>query len=522
MAEQVQDYLHPFVDYLKSRLDALLTLIEFEEGGKPVVPDGFRLKDLPNWSFEKYNSVVESLGSFSSHCNLRCKFCYEEGNPIGYEKTRLTMNEASTRIRHYRKAENKGLPIFRQRLYKEPFTNKELVPILRVVRDSDPEVEMHITTNGSLLTEKTLKDLSALMPVNLCVSLNSSDPEGRKAVMGDKRSRNSIEIFKRFRKYGLPYAGSIVAWPEMGKEELTGTIRFLHENDARMIRITLPGFSKFYSGTPPFDTNEAWKGVLETVLPLRDEVSTPILVLPSLYHSPAFLPEAAGIIRNSPACRAGMRFGDVIRTVNGKTASTRSEAQELLFVAASAGGAVMVGYERDGAESEAVLEEVAAGPEGYPYRPAGYPASKAHIMGIILVDDLNPRWVADLLARLSSVKAKKILLMTSAIMEPLVAALLDALPGADELLGGRDLYLWVPEERFWGGNIVLGDLYTCSDYIGGVRDFVKKSGVEPDLVVIPSSFSPNGNTDLLGVSYGSIEQTTGIPVMLARCSQITM
>ncbi len=521
MADQVQDYLHPFVDYLKSRIESLLTLIEFEEGGRAIEPDSFRLKDLSSWSFEKHNSVFDSLGSLSSHCNLTCKFCYEEGNPIEYEKTQLTVREAKTRTRYYRKDKNKGLPIFRQRLYKEPFTNKDLIPILKIVREAYPMVELHITTNGSLFTEEILKELSGLLPVNLCVSINTSDPEGRKELMKDKRSQHSIDMFGKFKSYGLPYAGSIVAWPEIVDEELIRTIRFLDENHARMIRITLPGFSRFYSKTRPFDTKETWKRVLDIILPLREKIDTPILVLPSLYHSPSFLPEVAGTIRNSPAERAGVRFGDVIRSVNGKRASSRAEAQELLFMESPI-GRVAVEYERGDKTFEVVLQEARADEENYPYRPAGYPDSKAHPMGIVLIDDINPKWIMDLLKRLVTVKASNILLMTSAIMEPLAASLLEVLPGVDKLLGDKNLYLWVPEHRFWGGNIILGDLYTCSDYIGGARDFEKKHSIKPDLIVIPNSFSPNGNTDLLGVSYSAIEQATGAPVILAECSQITM
>ena len=487
----------------------------------PVEPDGFRLKELSSWSFEKYNSVFEGLGSFSSHCNLKCKFCYEEGNPIGYEQTKLTLKEAATRLRYYRKEEDRGLPLFRQRIYKEPFTNKDLIPILKSVRSTHPEVEFHLTTNGSLLTEEILQELSGLLPINLCVSLNSSDPECREDLMVDKRSRNSIDMVTKFKSHGLPYAGSIVAWPEMDDKELVRTIKFLDENHARMIRISLPGFSRFYSQEPPFETKEAWGRILETILPLREAVKTPILVLPSLYHSPAFLPEVAGIISNSPAAKAGMRFGDVITTVNGQKAATRTGAQELLFTE-SRTGRIEVEFKRGETTFREILHESEASDQNYPYRPAGYPSSKAHPMGIILVDDLNPIWIVELLEKLATVKAKNILLMTSVIMEPLVAALLGALPGVDQLLGERNLYLWVPEHRFWGGNIILGDLYTCSDYIEGVRDFEKMHSIKPDLMVIPASFSPNGYVDLLGVSYSVIEQETGVPVILAKCSTITM
>jgi hypothetical protein len=181
-----------------------------------------------------------------------------------------------------------------------------------------------------------------------------------------------------------------------------------------------------------------------------------------------------------------------------------------------------VEFKRGETTSSIVLNEIEAGDANYPYRPAGYPPSKAHPMGITLVDDLDPMWIVDLLEKLSTAMVKNILLMTSSIVEPLVASLLNSLPDADRLLGDRNLFLWVPEHRFWGGNIILGDLYTCSDYIEGVRDFERKQTVKPDLLVIPSSFSPNGYTDLTGVSYSAIEQETGIPVMIAKCTAITM
>lgn len=521
MAEQVQDYLHPFVKYLKSRIESLLTLIEFEENGRSIEPDGFRIKDLSSWSFEKYNSVFESLGSYSSHCNLRCKFCYEEGNPIDYDTTRLTLQEAETKIRYYRINENKGLPIFRQRIYKEPFTNRELLQILKAARVTHPDTECLLTTNGSLFTEEILQHLSELIPINLCVSINSSDPSVRKELMLDRESQHSINMIKKLRSYGISFAGSIVAWPEMNSDEIVKTIRFLDENQARMIRISLPGFSKYYSNTPPFDTKEVWSTILDTVLPMREEVETPILVLPSLYHSHPFLPEIAGIIKNSPAADCSLKFGDIIKSINGQSGSTRAEMQEILFLE-SRGGKIEIEFERRGQIFREVLTESETNEPRYPYRPAGYPASRAHPMGIILIDDLNPKWITTLLEKIAPMAAENILLMTSSIMEPLVAAVFETLQSVDNQLRDRNVYLWVPEHRFWGGNIMLGDLYTCTDYIEGVKDFMKNYSLKPDLIVIPSSFSPNGYFDILGTSYNDIELEVEIPVILAECSTITM
>lgn len=513
--------LHPFVNYLKSRLESLLALVQFEEGGQVIEPDSFSLKNLSAWSFDKYNTIFDSLGSPSGYCNLRCKFCYEGGNPLPFEKTRLSVREADTRIRYYRHDVQKGLPLFKTRLYKEPFTNRDLLPILRMVRTADPMVEIPLTTNGSFFTDQVLEQLAGLVPVNLCVSLNSSHPEGRRKLMGDQKSEESIKMIEKLKSYDLPFVGTIVAWPELETNELIDTIYYLDRNLARAIRVTLPGFSRFFSAVPPFNTKEVWDKVLADVLPLRGKIKTPLLVLPSLYHTRALLPEVAGVIRESPAEQAEIKFGDIVRSVNGKSVYNRAAAKKLLAQEYSS-PVMQIALERNGEIFQIELREKGADQSCYPYRPPGYPASMANPFGIILIDDFDPVWLWEVMKRVVEIKAKHVLLMTSAIMEPVVAFLLASVPELDNLLGETNLYLWVPEHRYWGGNIILGDLYTCSDYLQAVNDFQEKQGLKPDLIILPNSFSPNNTTDLLGVSYSSLEYITGIPVEIAGCTHITM
>jgi hypothetical protein len=389
-----------------------------------------------------------------------------------------------------------------------------------MVRAADLNGEITLVTNGSLLTETMLEQLAQLIPVNISVSVNSSDPQERMQLMNDKKSTDSLKIIEKFKQYGLPFYGSIVAWPTIEAEKLVKTIYFLDKNLARTIRVTLPGYSKYYSQTPPFNTKEVWSEVLSTILPLRNKIKTPILIIPGLYHSRAFLPEIEGIIQNSPADRLGLQFGDVIREINGKKILFRTEAKELLIKESKHGSLVNVVAERRGQLFSVDLEEKEGNKTNYPYRPPNYPASQSFPFGIILIDDFNPSWLRRLLQRINETQAKHILLMTSYIMEPLVAYLLERLPGVNDMLRDKELYLWIPTHRFWGGNIMIGDLYTCSDYLEAVYDFQERQGIKPDLIIIPSSFTYNNNTDLLGVSYSSIEYATGIAVELVRCSPI--
>ena len=244
------------------------------------------------------------------------------------------------------------------------------------------------------------------------------------------------------------------------------------------------------------------------------------MIIPDLYHSRAFLPKIEGIIHNSPADRVGLQIGDVIREINGKKILFRTEAKEILVKESNNCSIVNVIAERRGQLFSAELQESEGNDASYPYRPPSYPASQSFPSGIILIDDFKPSWLRRILQRINEIQAKHILLMTSYIMEPLVAYLLESLPGVNELLKDKELYLWIPKHRFWGGNIMIGDLYTCSDYLEAVYDFEDRQGIKPDLIIIPSSFTYNNNTDLLGVSYSSIEYATGIAVELARCSPI--
>ena len=515
------DCLHPTLRYLTDRLAALLSIVQLEEHGHAVEPDAFRLKNLSDWAFEDHATVFDSLGSPSGRCNLHCKFCYEDGNPLRFGDDILSVEEAATRIRHFRPDAHKGLPAFHTRLYKEPFTNRHLLQILGMVRQADPDVEIPLTTNGSLFTPQLLDELAELVPVNLCVSLNSSRPEGRRELTGDRNSAHSIRMIEALQARHLPFSGSIVAWPGMAEGELEETVRFLDAHQARMIRVSLPGFSRFFAPTPPFDTQTVWQEVLQTVLPLRADIATPLLVLPSLYHAPALVPEIAGVIRSSPAARAGLRHGDVITAIEGVPVHSRTAAKQRL-AGLHQQETISLVVKRDNGSIPVLLMETGARDEAYPYRPLGYAASKSHPFGLVLTDDFDPAWIMDMLRRILAHQAKNVLIMTSAIMEPVVSLLLDSLPNLDAQLGDAQLSLWVPEHRYWGGNIMMGDLYTCSDYLHAVQDFMERQGTRPDLLILPGSFSPDGFTDLVGVPVSTISQRTGIPVERIDCAYITL
>ncbi len=144
----------------------------------------------------------------------------------------------------------------------------------------------------------------------------------------------------------------------------------------------------------------------------------------------------------------------------------------------------------------------------YPFTKAVYENSS--YSGVMIAQGLNLLDLKRLERVIGDSGATRVLLLSSHIMKPIVKEQLRGLPNLDDL----DLYVEVPEHRFWGGNIIVGDLYVVSDFVGCVQDFIKTRGFKPDLVVVPSTAFSLWGHDLRGVHFQEIERLTGAPVEL--------
>jgi len=89
------------------------------------------------------------------------------------------------------------------------------------------------------------------------------------------------------------------------------------------------------------------------------------------------------------------------------------------------------------------------------------------------------------------------------------------------LFGGIQIHAEVPENRYLGGNICMGDLLVAQDFIDAISEYLRKNS-PPDLVVIPSSPFSLGQwrRDLEGRAFAEIERAVGIPVALLDCEPI--
>jgi hypothetical protein len=507
----------PRIELIEATLRSLLSLVALEYEGEPVQVDGFRLRNLEDWRTAPGTSLQLNLGSLSTTCNCRCEFCYEGGNPPGLfeaDPRFVGLEEAGTRAKYLR--DGRGLPLESKSNF-EAITNPHFLDLARLMREHDPGQLIELTTNGAQLTEELIAELGELKPVLVNLSLNSADAGVRGRIMGDRRGR-AIRAPQLLRAHGIPFLGSVVPWPEQGLNDLVSTIEFLDAHEARLIRIAMPALTGHHPRHRPAALREWLPAVVKCVAEVQRRVRTPVLVSPYTYVSSSPTPIVEGVIRRSPAERAGIGLGDRVLAVDGRSVVSRAHASSLLERAASSGRAVLeIG--RGEEAFEAVLEAPAPGLDLYPYQPRGYARldNTGTLFGLCLPGSFRLGYVKRVHDAIIETGARHPLVLVSAHFRDLVADLIEGLP----LPPGVELELLVPENRFFGGDVDIADLWVLADVAAAVAEHAQAKTM-PDLLVMPSSFLSRWGRDLLGVPYAELESALGLQVAVIPTERIIL
>lgn len=508
----------PRIELIEAMLRSILEVVELESEGQPVKVDGFRLRDLEQWRTAPEDSLQLNLGSFSTACNCHCRFCYEDGNPPGlFEKEPrfLSLSEARTRGRYLR--DGCGLPPESKGFF-EPLANPDFLTLLELIREHDPGQLIDVTTNGALLDEVLIGRLAELAPVYVNVSLISAAEGTRRRIMGDPRSAQAVRAIKLLRERELPFMGTLVPWPEQGLDDVEDTIRYLDEHQARFIRISMPGLTRHHPRYRRGVIEEWAPRVRERVLAVRERVATPVLISPFAHVTDSFAPVVEGVIPASPAAVAGISIGDRIVSVGDRRVVSRAHANSLLDRASPHGEVTLV-VQRGDEEREVTLRDPAPGAGAYPYQPRGYGRLDFIGMrfGLCLPGSFHLQYAKQIHTAIRERGARRVLVLASSFYADLVRGLLEQLP----LPEGTSLEVLAPENRFFGGDVSIGDLWMLEDVAAAVRDEVHEER-RPDLVILPGSFLSRWGRDLLGVPYTELSRALGIDVALVECERILL
>jgi len=298
--------------------------------------------------------------------------------------------------------------------------------------------------------------------------------------------------------------------------DLEETVAYADQHDAHLVEVSLPGYSRYFSEDPLFHLDEVWSSVVSKARSLRKKTQCPLVVKPSLFEETLHektlnIPRIVGAVKNSPAAISGLKPDDVVLSVGGLKISSRPQARDILHLHRQNGSpSVSLSLQRDG---KPIDVELFPGRFQYPYSP-----QTDHHLGIIFMGTgFRTGVLEDLKSLIQAHHAKRILLLSSRLVKPIFEQLLRE----SSLFGNIQIQVEIPQNRFFGGNIFMGDLLVVQDFIEGIRDYVEKNP-SPDLIVIPSSPFSLGNwgRDLEGRVYSDIERAVGIPVALLDCEPI--
>lgn len=515
----------PRVAFIARQLESLLSVVQLESGGKPVEVDAFRLRRPSDWADAPVESPADIINHAATRCQCDCVFCYNKGSLPSLEQPGrdpdVEWKYLEQHLHHYRPRAQRGL-FPRSGSPRDVLAHPHALALLRALREKSGH-PLRFSTNGNNLTPPVVSALADLAPISLDLSLNSSSPERRSYLMRDRHPETAIRSLPLLVTAGIPYAVTIVAWPQPSLQEmlfdLGETCRYAAENRARLIQVNLPGYSRFFSPRPLFDSELVWEKTVCCVQELRRELPCPIVISPSMYEenltrSRKNLPEVTGVMPGSPAARGDMRAGDIILEIGGMKVKNRPQARDLLTLFQQSGQeTVAVTVRRNG---ETVSLDLRTGDFSYPYDPR----TGSHLGVVFMGTGLRSAYLESLREIIAASGARSALFLTSRLVRPTLEQLLADHPMS--LPQGTDFHLSVPENRYFGGNIILGDLLVVQDFIDHLRAYTDGGLPRPDLVVIPSTpfHLSRWGRDLTGRPYLDIARETGLRVKLLECQPI--
>lgn len=423
----------------------------------------------------------------TSCCNVRCVFCSHHQNPPGVLSYRIApctpdevrqvvcfldperpvvIGESATRI-----------------IEGEPLTNPAIREILLMIRANLPRTPIRITTNGSLLDESMVDFLRRLGRVVINLSLNSAVEKSRAYLMGDAAPARALNNAGLLKSYGLPFHGSIVAMPHLvGWSDLEETIRYLEDCGAETVRLFLPGFTRLAAPALRFKPSLR-KELNDFVAGVRPRVDIPLTCEPPLIYD--LEPVVGGVINGSPATAAGIRYGDVIRTINGVPAQTRVQAFRRVL---KAGSPEIIVEREEGLVSLQVKKR--------PHERSG----------LVMDYDLDPVLIYDMARALRRHGAERALALTSELGNSVINTGLNRF-----LKGEMEIEALVVKSRFFGGSIGAAGLLTVADFAAALADYLSdQPGRRPTLALLPGLAFDRRGRDLTGRSFVDLKQRFGM------------
>ncbi|MBO7672783.1 radical SAM protein [bacterium] len=158
-------------------------------------------RSLPVGFCHSYPNTV-SL-KVTADCNLRCKHCYYSGKPAVYNPDNDFSSEDIFKLIDFLVDDLNILSL--TLTGGEPFLRQDFTEIICHAKTKN--LPLVIQTNGTILTERNIKDLSEILYPKtdiIHISLDGADRESHDSIRGKGAFDKTIKTIKLLRKYNLP------------------------------------------------------------------------------------------------------------------------------------------------------------------------------------------------------------------------------------------------------------------------------------------------------------------------------
>jgi MoaA/NifB/PqqE/SkfB family radical SAM enzyme len=433
-----------------------------------------------------YNMLLEAASRYNiltltTSCAAACVFCSHHQNPKeveAYYINKLTREDAENLVEFLDGNSKITIGESATRICEgEPFAFEYLMDILMLIRAKYPDVVIQITTSGISLDETILKELEAIQKIELNISLNSCNEEGRKKLYGGKSHMQAVSAIEMLKKYGIKFNGSIVAMPHVvGWEDLKQTIAYLSDQGADTIRVFMPGYTKYTKISLPDDT--IGQDLEKMAKEMQSTIKTPIIVEPPIINSLDAIIE--GIISNSPASYTNLAAGCKIVEINGKAVYSRVDAYNRLYDASNP----KINFQQDGKLFSCVIDK-----------------NKNTSAGLVLNYDIDPEAAIRMQRKIEKFSAKECLLLVSKLGYGIISKVIES---------SEFLKIEVAANGYFGGNIMCAGLLVLED----IEDALRAQYKLPQVVFLPQVMFDEKGRDLVGRHYMELEEKFDIEVVV--------
>jgi hypothetical protein len=250
----------------------------------------------------------------SSVCNAHCLFCFNNLNPFPVARGVFRdIEDIKLQICAMRANENyinlsDSLP--GRIAMGEAFLHPRFFEILDLIRRKFLYNKLSITTNASMLDAAFLKKLAAYRPIEIIVSMHSTQPElwARIFAKKERDALTALAALPLITKYRMELMGDIVLLPHIcGWNDLERTYEYFVANGAKKMRPFWPGYTVRAPESVVRELACSMEEFMAFTRRMQDRFSTELLPLPDL-AAPLNVSVAAIIgktVRGNPKTRGG-------------------------------------------------------------------------------------------------------------------------------------------------------------------------------------------------------------------------